>query len=743
MRAAPTVRKISRIFTEHGNVRDDEYYWLRERDNPEVIAYIKAENAYYDAVMKPLQPLANSLYQGMVARIPASEDGVPIQLGDYFYYIREEKDLQYQIYARKEAASRAELATAPEEILLDVNSLAIAAGQDGGLDDGGVDGAADGAPDDGAGGGDDSEDGGYLDVTALRLVSNNQRYLAYLENRDGTDKYTCFIKDLATRELLPDVIPNVADESVGWSADDKYIFYVTLDDTQRANKFWRHELGTSATDDVLLYEEQDDTFILLCHTSQSRRFIFLCSLATNTTEVRVIDTTNPLAAPILLQPRREGVEYALEHWRDDLLIITNENALNFKLLRLPLAQLKDSLTDSDLTNSALIDGGQGSWGGTEVVPYDEERFLEWVYPFAQRLYVSGRENGLKQIWYLENGKLVPLAWDEAVYNLVPAPLQSYQAPEFVVSYSSFITPPTDYAINNLTTEKTLIKQQQVAGSYDATQYTQKHLFATASDGTKIPILLHYRTDALANGPAPLLLSAYGAYGFSSDPYFYGEHLPLLDKGVILATAQIRGGSEYGRGWYYAGRMQHKQNTFSDFSAAAKYLITEGYTNTEMLAGYGASAGGLLIGATANQAGDIFKVLVAEAPFVDVINTMLDPTIPLTTEEYEEWGNPNNADAYRTMLAYSPYDNVTAKEYPAMYVTTGINDPRVSYWEPLKWVAKLRELKTDHNILVLKTNLNAGHFGASGRLAHLKEYSQMLAFVLSQIAPDAVSIIEPV
>ena len=676
----PVAKKIPYSFENHGDIRQDEYYWMKEKTNPEVIAHLEAENRYFDEVMAPLANFTNEIYEEMVERVPAEEINVPIQHGPYFYYVRQEKELQYPIYARKLASTRQELASVTEEVILDLNTLA-------------------------------NEDD-YLSTTEVR-PSHDHRYLVYLENRDGTDNYTAYIKDLQTGSLLDDVIPNVYIYSnLEWSACDKYLFYITLNDLQRPYQLWRHEIGTAISEDVLLFEEADVTFSLYLAKSQSSAYIFVFSRSTTTTEVQYIEAARPLEGLKLLDARREGIEYYVEHWENEFIFMTNEEALNFKLSRSPV---------EDPTNRKLL------------IPYDEAFFIEYIYPFKEKIFIAGRANGLEQIFYIEDNQLIQLEWDEPIYSVSLANNQDYSAKEVIVQYQSFVTPKTTYGINVATGTKEIIHQTEVAGAYDQSDYEQQQVWATAPDGVKVPVLLQYKKGALTKLPAPVILSAYGSYGYSSNPFFSAYRLPILNKGVIFATVQVRGGSELGRTWYFDGKMHKKKNTFTDFIAAADHLIAEGYTTSEQLIGRGGSAGGLLIGAVANMAGEKFKVLVPEVPFVDVMTTMLDESIPLTTSEWDEWGNPKKEEDYHYMRSYSPYDNVESKPYPHMYVTTGLNDPRVGYWEPAKWVARLRELKTDDNTLVLKTNMGAGHFGASGRFNQLKELAEYYAFVLNKVA----------
>lgn len=663
----------------HGDVREDDFYWLKDRTNAEVIHYLEEENRYYDEIMQPLEEQTEQIYQSMVDRVPDSEVKVPVQHGQFFYYSLLDKNKQYPIYARKQTANRELLPKAKEEVLLDLNELA--------------------------------ENGEYLSVTVQRISTDHNR-LAYLENRDGTDRYTIHVKDLETGELLPDRIPDVfLYGSMEWSRCGKYIFYITVDENQRPYRLWRHRLGSDVENDELIFEEKDITFTLIVSKSQSGKFIFVQSRSKTTSEVRLLDADSPLTPLQLLDGRREGIEYDAEHWGEDLLILTNEGALNFELYRCPLNDLHSRV---------------------KIVEHSEDRFLQAMYPFRDALLIFGRENGLTQIWVLQGGELARIEWDEPLYTVSILSNQSYETAEVLIQYESLLTPKTTYGLNPLTGEKHRLQIAPVSGEYDPSCFRQEQLWAIAEDGVKVPMAVVYREGALGHGPAPLILHAYGSYGANSDPHFDPYRLPLLEKGIIFVTAQVRGGSEMGRSWYKDGKMQNKRNTFTDFIAAAKYLIEQEYTTPSKMAARGGSAGGLLVGAVANMAGELFKVIVPAVPFVDVVTTMLDATIPLTTLEWDEWGNPQNQEDYFYMKSYSPYDNVEAKDYPNMYVTTGLNDPRVAYWEPAKWVALLRALKTDDNILVLKTNMGAGHFGASGRFNHLKEAAACYAFILDKL-----------
>ncbi|MFC5603823.1 S9 family peptidase [Sporosarcina koreensis] len=685
----PIAKRIPHPHELHGDVREDDYYWLKDRDNPEVIQYLEEENRYFDEIMRPLEEQTEQIYQSMVERVPDSEVKVPVQHGPYFYYSRLDKSKQYPIYARKQAASRDLLPEATEEVVLDLNELA--------------------------------KEDDYLSVTVQRMSTDHNR-LAYLENRDGTDRYTIHIKDMETGELLPDRIPDVfLYGSLEWSRSGDSIFYITVDEFQRPCKLWRHQIGSTESDQ-LIYEEKDTTFTLFLSKSQSGKFIFVYSYSTTTSEVRLVDTDSPLSPLQLVDERRDGILYYVEHWEDDLLILTNENALNFQLHRCPL----DDLTTRE-----------------NVIAYNEDRYLQGIYPFRDKLLVGGRENGLTQIWVVQDGKLEPIEWDEPLYTVSIVNEQDYETAEVLLQYESLLTPKTTYGLNLLTGEKRRLQVAPVSGEYDRSNYRQEQLWAIAEDGVKVPMTVVYQEGALDAGPAPLILYGYGSYGANSDPHFDPYRLPLLDKGIVFVTAQVRGGSEMGRSWYEDGKMQNKRNTFTDFIAAARHLIEQDYTTPSQMAARGGSAGGLLVGAVANLAGELFEVVVPAVPFVDVVTTMIDTTIPLTTLEWDEWGNPQDREDYFYMKSYSPYDNVEAKDYPHMYITTGLNDPRVGYWEPAKWVARLRQLKTDDNTIVFKTNMGAGHFGKSGRFNHLKEAAECYAFILDRLGvPTEETILNP-
>jgi len=684
MLKVPKASRIPHPHHIHDDTRQDDYYWLRDKENPDVIGYLEEENKYYADAMRPLEPLTNQIFEQMVARIPDQEIKVPVQSDQFYYTTRMEKELQYPIYVRQQASTRSALTSAPEEILLNLNDL--------------------------------SKDGGYLSVTVQRLSPDGTR-LAYLENRDGTDKYTLFIKDIATGELLADRVANIfIHRSLEWDATGEYLFYIVVNDSQRPFQLWRHRVcDTSA--DTLLYEETDNTYTISLHKSRSGQFLFVTSATKTTSEIRFLSDQHPLESFQLFDARRPGIKYQLEHWGNDFLLLTNEDAQNFRLAR---CSIQETVPEAR----------------QDLFPYDDNRYLRAVHPFLDGLILEGRENGLTEIWMYESGALTKLIWDEPLYNVSMGENRSYETTEVLVQYESLLTPQSTFSIHFGSDTRTCLQVATVPGEYVPSDYHQERLWATADDGTRVPMTVVYRTGAIDTGPAPLLLYGYGSYGLNSDAHFDPQRLPLLDMGVVFVTAQIRGGSEMGYHWYADGKLLNKRNTFTDFIAAAKDLIARGYTSPSKLVARGGSAGGLLVGAVANMAPELFQVIAPAVPFVDVMTTMLDASIPLTTLEYDEWGNPEDPAYYAYMKLYSPYDNVEAKDYPHLLVTTGLNDPRVAYWEPAKWVARLREMKTDNHTLVLKTNMGAGHFGASGRFDHMKEIAANYAFILDKLGITA-------
>lgn len=674
----PSARKIPHPHVLHGDVREDDYYWLNERENSLVIDYLEEENRYYEKVMQPITPLIDHIYEAMIARIVQQETTVAVQDGDYYYYQRQDKDLQYPVYARKKAQTRDELSIAKEEVILDLNALA------------------------------NSDE--YLSVT-LRRMSPDQKMLAYLINHDGTDRYTLVIKDVLKNTMLPDRIENVfIDDSVEWSLSGEDVFYITVDDNQRPFQVWRHTLRGQQPD-VLLYEEQDTTCEVTLSKTRSGRFFLVHSKTKTSSEVRYLDFAMKQSELTIFDERKPDVIYDVEQDHDDFLILTNEDAPNFQVLHAPINQPMHR---------------------KHLISYDPARFITGVYPFDSGLVIEGRQDGLTQVWTFHHGEMIKLPFVESVYKVELAENLSYQTKEALLLYESFVTPRSTLRLDIEQGNMTVLDIASVPDDYDSRQYQQERIFAKADDGTKVPVTMVYKSSAVQQGPAPLILYGYGSYGSNRDPDFDAKRLALLDLGVIFAVAQVRGGSEMGRTWYDDGKLLHKRNSFTDFIACAKHLIDHGYTTSDQIAAWGRSAGGLLMGAVANMAGDLFKVIVPGVPFVDVVTTMLDETIPLTTLEWDEWGNPNDEVYYQYMKSYSPYDQVQHKVYPHMLVTTGINDPRVGYFEPAKWVARLREYKTDDHILLLKTNMGAGHFGASGRFNQVRELAATFAFMLNKI-----------
>ena len=657
----------------HGDIRADSWFWLRDRHDPEVIAHLEAENAWTEASMAHTEELQEQLYREMLGRIQETDLSVPERLDGWWYYARTEEGKQYPIHCR-----RRDSLEAPEEIILDQNQLAH------------------GHP--------------YFRLGAFR-PSPDHRFLAYSTDTNGDERYTLAVKDLQTGAVLPDRIED-STYGVEWSADGKHLFYVTLDSASRPWRLNRHLMGSPPGSDALIHQEDDGTFIVSLVKTRSRRYLLLEIASHSSSEVRVIDAYRPLDMPRTLAPREQNVEYAVEHHDDRFFIVTNDGAVNFRLVEAPVA----STSKSD-------------W--RTVLPHRDEVKLDAVDAFAGHLVIHEREGATPhlRIRHLATGDEHRVAFPEEVYTV-----QVMRNPEFDTDvvrfvYTSPVTPMSvvDYAMTPRIWA--LRKQQPVLGGYDASLYRTERVFATAADGTRIPLSLVYRTPLVRDGSRPLLLYGYGSYGSNYDPAFSSNAISLLDRGFVVAIAHVRGGEELGRPWYLQGKLLQKRNTFTDFVSAAEHLLDAGYTSRGRLAISGGSAGGLLRGAVVNMRSDLFAAVVAEVPFVDVVTTMLDASIPLTVIEYEEWGNPNQREFYEYMKSYSPYDNVTAQLYPPMLVTAGLNDPRVSYWEPAKWVAKLRTTKTDGNRLLLKTEMGAGHGGPSGRYDAWKEEALVYAFLL--------------
>jgi oligopeptidase B len=661
------------VTTIHGQTRVDEYHWLRERDNPEVIAYLEAENTYTERLTKHTRALQDALFLEMKARIKETDLEVPVKIDDYYYYTRTQEGKQYRIRCRKHQSL-----DAPEEVLLDENELAQ--GHD------------------------------YFRIGAFR-VSPNHELLAYSMDTAGHETYTIYVKDLKTGGLRLDEIPNTY-YGLAWGNDNRTFFYTTLDAAKRPHKLFRHTLGADAKDDVLVHHETDERFFVGIDKTRSRQYILLSLGSQITDEVHFLNADEPSGAFAVIHPREQGMEYRVEHHGDDFYIVTNDSAINFRLMKAPVAS-----------------PSKGNW--SEVIPHRPGVKLDGVDAFKDHLAIYERDNGLRtlRIRHLPTGEEHSAEFPEPVYTYFASGNEEFDTSTLRFMYTSLVTPRSVYDYDMKTRQRVLMKRDEVLGGYDPSQYESERIFATAQDGTRVPISLVYRQGTARDGRNPLLLNGYGSYGAPSDPWFSSARLSLLDRGFIFAIAHIRGGGDMGRPWYEDGKLLHKKNTFTDFIACAEHLVAEGYTSSDRLGIMGGSAGGLLMGAVVNMRPDLFRACIAGVPFVDVINTMLDSSIPLTVIEYEEWGNPNDPAYFEYMLSYSPYDNVTAQAYPNMLITAGLNDPRVQYWEPAKWTARLRTTHSGDNVVLLKTNMGAGHGGASGRYDALKETAFEYAFLL--------------
>jgi oligopeptidase B len=683
MRPFPIAPKLPHEITQHGQTRIDEYFWMRYRDDPAVIEYLQAENDYLDEIMQHTKPLQEKLYEEMKARIKEDDQTVPVTHGDYYYYTRTEAGKQYPYYCRKQGSLKA-----PEEILLDQNAL------------------AEGKP--------------FCRIGAFR-VSPDHKKLAFSVDPDGSEKCMLFIKDLTSGQYFPEQIPNTGGNvyshaGIEWASDNQTIFYTTRDEALRPNKIYRHILNTNPAEDELVFHEADETYSLSLGKTRSQAFITAFSGSTLTTEVSILPANQPQQVFQIFAPRQPGIEYEIDHLGDNFFIITNENAKNFKLMKTPL-----NATD------------KSSW--QEVLAHRPDVYIFGVEAFENNLVLLERKDGFKQIRISDidatsNVRYVP--FPEPVYNVTLDTNPEFATDLLRFAYSSLITPESviDFHMNRGQWE--LKKQQEIPSGYDSSQYVSERLNAIAPDGTRVPMSIVYKKGLLKNGQNPTMLYGYGSYGATTEPSFVPNRFTLIDRGFVFAIGHIRGGSELGRAWYEDGKMRNKRNTFTDFIACGETLIEQGYTSKGKLAIMGGSAGGLLVGACLTLKPDLYQAVIAKVPFVDVISTMSDPTIPLTTLEYDQWGNPDDEEFFEYMLSYSPYDNIQATEYPDVLITTGLNDPRVAYWEPAKFAARLRARKTDNNILLLKTNMDAGHAGASGRYDYLKEIAFEYAFLIDRL-----------
>ena len=671
---APVAEKIKKELTVHGDTRIDNYYWLNDREDPRVIAYLQAENAYMDSITKPSAKLKTKLYEEMKSRIMETDASVPYLKEGYYYYSRYEQGKEYPIYCRKKGSTEA-----AEEIILNVNELAV--GHD------------------------------YYQVGAM-TVSPDGQWLAYGVDTVSRRKYVIHIKNLVTGELQPERIAETAG-NVAWANDNKTFFYTAKNATTlREERILRHVLGTPATEDKEIFVEKDEAYETGVGRSKSGKYIFIESGSTLSSEYRILDASKPTAAFKVFQPRQKDMLYHIDHQDNQFYIVTNWDAVNFRLMQCPLDKTE-----------------RNSW--KEVIPHRADVLLEGIDLFRDHLVLSERKNGLTQLRVI-NGKTHEdhyLHFDEPAYVAAATVNPEFDTKVLRYTYTSMTTPVSTYDYNMDTKQSELRKRQEVLGGYDPKNYITERIYVTARDGAKVPVSIVYKKTFEKNGKMPLLLYGYGSYGHSIDPAFSSNRLSLLDRGFAYAIAHIRGGEEMGRQWYEDGKLFKKKNTFTDFIDCADYLIAQHYTDSAHLYAMGGSAGGLLMGAVINMRPSLWNGVIAAVPFVDVVTTMLDESIPLTTGEFDEWGNPKQKEYYDYMKSYSPYDNVTAQAYPNMLVTTGLHDSQVQYWEPAKWVAKLREMKTDHHLLLLHTNMEAGHGGASGRFKPLEEIAMQYAFLL--------------
>lgn len=681
---APVATKKPHLTVTNGDTLRDDYFWLREKTNPDVVKYLEEENAYVDEAMAPTKALQETLYHEMLGRIKETDEDVPYRDNGYYYYSRTEEGKQYPIHCRRQGSM-----SAPEQVILDVNDLAR----------------------------------GHAFVgVADMAVSDDGNFLAFSTDTTGFRQYDLHVKDLRSGEILADGAPRVT--TISWATDNRTLFYTQEDPvSKRWYRIYRHALGAK-TDD-LVYEEKDELFDAWAWRSRSDKYIFIGSQSSTTTEMWFIPTDHPDAAPVSIAGRRDGREYYVDHAGDRFFIRTNDKGRNFRLV------------------SAPVSTPGAAW--TELVPHSDQVMLEDIDCFADHYLLEEREKGVPQLLVVDlaSGKAQRIEMPEPVYLAESVDNYEFDTSMLRFSYESFITPESIYDYDVKTKQRTLLKQQPVLGGYDPKLYRSERLYATASDGTKIPISIVYRVNPKEKRPhnRPLLLLGYGSYGVSMDVSFNSSRLSLLDRGVVYGIAHIRGGGELGKRWHEEGRLMAKRNTFTDYIACAEYLIAQDYTSKEKLAATGRSAGGLLMGAVVNMRPDLFKVVFTAVPFVDVMNTMLDATLPLTTGEYLEWGDPNKKPAYDYMKSYSPYDNVAHKDYPIMLVRTSFNDSQVMYWEPAKWVAKLRANRTDSHLLLFKTKLDpGGHGGASGRYDRLRDSAFEYAFLLTQlgVVPQGVT-----
>jgi oligopeptidase B len=681
----PIARKEHKETRIHGVALTDDYAWLRQKEDPEVSAYLEVENAYAEAFMATLAGLREDLYQELLSHIKQTDVSVPFREGEWLYYNRTEEGRQYAIHCRTHGIPSATEDT-PEQVILDGNQLA---------------------------------EGHAFFAIGDTDITDDGRWLAYTTDLTGFRQYTLHIKNLATGETLPGEVERVG--SVAWAADNSTIFYTVEDEEQkRQYQLWRHTRGTPHTTDVLVYEDDDERFNLGIGRTRDGKFLVLESASHITSESSVLPADQPEGVFSIISPREDEHEYSIDHRNGLWFIRTNDKGRNFRLVTAPIAT-----------------PGRGHW--TERIPHRDTVMLEDIDLFSSFFVACDREDGLPRlrIWRFDgDGPVATLADDiafpEPAYSAHPHINRVFESTTFRYAYQSLVTPASVYEYDTTSGASTLLKQLEIPGGFDRTLYASERVHALAPDGVQIPVSLVYRKDKRQSGANPLYVYGYGSYGYALPLGFSGNRLSLLDRGVVMAYAHVRGGGDLGKTWHDAGKMLVKRNTFTDFIAAVEHLTASGYGDPKRVAIEGGSAGGLLMGAVVNMRPDLFRAVVSHVPFVDVMNTMLDATLPLTVPEYEEWGNPNEETYFRYMLSYSPYDNLKPASYPAMLVKTSLHDSQVMYWEPAKYIAKLRTLKTDHNPLLLLTNMQAGHGGASGRYDYLKEIAFDYAFLLREL-----------
>ena len=683
MASIPRPAKRPYALTQHGITRIDEYFWMKERENPEVIDYLRAENEYLETVLRHTGPLQEELFREMKARIKEVDSSVPEKDGEYFYYTRTVENGQYPLFCRRKGSL-----DAPEEILLDQNLLA--------------------------------EGSEFCSISAF-TVSPDGTKLAYSMDLQGNEVYTLYVKDLMHGSMYPDQIGDISGSAyyrggVEWANDNQTLFYVSVDEAYRSYQLFRHKLGTDPAGDVLIFHEKDDTYGIAVYKTRSQQYIMTYHYNTISPETRFMRADEPLSELKVLSPREHGIEYYATHHGDYFFIVTNENAPSFKLMKTPVAAL-----------------GKEHW--LEVIPERADVLLEHVDMFEEYMVLQERKDGLKHLRISAvDGRtnVRQVSFPEPSYDVSLEDNSEFKTNTLRLKYSSLITPSSIVDFHMDSGEWEVKKEEEIPSGYDKSLYVTERVYAIAADGAQVPLSIAYRKGIQRDGTNPALLYGYGAYGASSDANFNSNLISLFDRGFVFAMAHVRGGSEMGRSWYEEGRLLKKKNSFTDFIACAEHLIGMGITSTEKLSITGSSAGGLLVGACMVLRPDLFKAVICKVPFLDVIASMSDPTIPLTTLEYDQWGNPADKDAFDYMLSYSPYDNIRPVAYPDILLTTGFNDPRVSYWEPAKFAARLRDGKQGGGLVLIQTNFNAGHAGASGRYDFLKENMLDFAFLLDRL-----------